>query len=131
MTTRSRDIGDLLDEVFTDFLDGKVPRAKTAELGVRVRLDDVDILLDKLASIGDVHDYVDDQETSVPAQEFFLFLDLISSLLILLGEPGCERLRSTPEARSPYVAWVKKYVTDDRFHDELRSSFPEVFAGRD
>jgi len=28
------------------------------------------------------------------------------------------------------LPWVKKYVADDRFHDGLRSSFPEVFAGR-
>lgn len=128
MTTGDSDVERLLDEVFEDFLSGRVLREKTARLGALVRVDDFDTLMEKLESIGDVHDYVDDQETFVPAQEFFLFVDLISSLLLLLGEPAAQRLRSIPETRGPYVASVRKYVDDDRFHDGLRSSFPEVLA---
>jgi len=68
MMTGNSDVRSLLDEVFEDFLSGNVPRRKTAKLGDLVRLDDFDTLMEKLESIGDVHDYVDDQETFVPGR---------------------------------------------------------------
>jgi hypothetical protein len=128
--TNTTSAEDLLDEVFEDFLTGTIVRTKTACLGRLISIDNVDLLARKLVSIGDVHDYIDDAETTVPALEFFLFVDLISSLVLALGPTGVESFQASADPATPYTAWVAKYVSDDRFHDELRASFPEVFAGR-
>lgn len=121
---------ELLDEVFEDFLDGSIVRAKTARLAQLASVATVDVLARKLVAIGDVQDYVDDQETFVPAQDFFQFVDLVSALVLALGPAGVAAFQASADPASPYSAWVSKYVSDDRFHDELRASFPEVFAAR-
>ncbi len=75
-------------------------------------------------AIGDPADYCNDQETYVPVEPFFDFVDYVSGLIISMGASAQEKVAAYPDGGSQYIPWVKKYVLDERFHPELLAKLP-------
>ena len=105
-----------LNTLFDAFLSGSIDNSAKKKFKMSIDASHVEILLKKIESIGDPSDYCNDDETYAPVQEFFDFVDFISALIISLGEAGKLNLAKFRHSNRSYVTWVKKYVTDERFH---------------
>lgn len=112
-------VQDQLDSLFEDMLAGRGTKRKRRALKESINESHVELLLRKIESIGDPSDYCDDDETHVPVNQFFEFVDYVSALIINLGEAGRVRLDAYPDSRHEYLKWVRKYVTDERFHAQV------------
>ncbi len=114
----------LLDSLFDEFISGNIPEAQIVELARQIDVSHIELLMKKVDSIGDPLDYCDDEESHAPVQGFFLFIDLVSALIISLGDAGQQALEKYAGSSSRYVPWVVKYVSDERFHAQIRNQFP-------
>jgi hypothetical protein len=117
-------IKEELDELFADMLARRGTKRRQKALASQITSHHIDVLLDKIAAIGDPADYCDDQETYVPVEPFFEFVDYVSALIISMGEGPQDKVSAYPDGDSRYVPWVKKYVLDSRFHAQLLQKLP-------
>lgn len=113
-----------IDELFDDYLARRGVKKKIAALVAELDGTHVDLLLDKVAGIGDPMDYANAAETSAPVLQFFAFVDLVSALILLLGPEAIDRATARDAGRSEYLRWVQKYVSDDRFHAQVMEQLP-------
>ena len=76
----------------------------------------------------DLDEYIDadNAEMEIIVEGFFKFVDLVSALIINLGEEAIREARNFDGSHSPYVPWVLKYCVDPRFRDQVFDSFPEL-----
>lgn len=113
----------VLEQIFAAFLVGKFPANEIALLAATITEKDVAWLMERVAALTDPSDYFkgtakgDEQAVS----GFFLFIDLVSALIIHAGETAKQEV--THYTKGTYVQWVKKYVLDSRFHDGLLKQF--------
>lgn len=117
----------VLDELFIDYLAGRSVKKKVAAFMEELHISDVDMLVDKVESIGDVDLYVDELERNAPAQSFFAFIDLISALILFLGPEAVTRAAGRVDKGGKYIPWLKKYLVDERFHSEIKKQLPAKF----
>lgn len=117
----------IIDELFIDYLAGRSVKKKIAVFMEELNIADVDMLVDKVESIGDVDLYVDELEKSAPAQSFFAFIDLISALILFLGPEAVARAVGRVDNGGKYIPWLKKYLVDERFHNEIKKQLPAKF----
>ena len=117
-------IAEQIDEIFVAYLSRKGAKKKIAELVQSLDVTHVDLLLGKVESIGDPSDYTNELETSVPVQQFFAFIDLISALILLIGEEAVAQALARESAKSQYLPWVKKFISDDRFRSQVMAQLP-------
>lgn len=117
-------ISEQIDEIFVAYISRKGAKKKVAALIQALDASHVDVLLSKVESIGDPSDYANELETSVPVQQFFAFVDLISALILLIGGDAVEQTLARENAKSQYLPWVKKFVSDERFRSQVMQQIP-------
>ena len=72
----------------------------------------------------DEYDAADNARSEVIAKGFFLLIDLVSALILTLGDHAIEEAQRFEKRQAHYVPWVIKYCTDKRFTKEIRTNFP-------
>lgn len=117
-------IVEQIDEIFVAYLSRKAAKKKIAALVQSLDATHVDLLLRKVESIGDPSDYTNKLETSVPVQQFFAFIDLVSALILVVGEEAVAQTLARENAKSQYLPWVKKFVSDERFRSQVMTQLP-------
>jgi len=118
---------ETLDNIFDGYLAKRGVKREVSDLIDGISVSDVDMLLDKIESIGDVDDYANDLETSIPVESFFAFVDLISAIIILMGPEAIEKIYGRSESKSRYMPWVSKFVLDERFHKQVKAQLPKKY----
>jgi hypothetical protein len=117
-------VTEQIDEIFVAYLSRKGAKKKIAALVPILDATHVDLLLRKVESIGDPSDYANELETSVPVHQFFAFVDLMSALILLIGDEAVEQTLARENAKSQYLPWVKKFVSDERFRSQVMEQIP-------
>ncbi len=79
--------------------------------------------MQKVESIGGPQDYMAAHNGVPTVEQFFKFIDFVSALIISLGDEGRAALEDCPDSGGEYTKWVRKYVTDKRFHAQLLEPF--------
>lgn len=120
-------IEERINKIFEGYLQRKGVKKEITSLIEELSMSDVDTLLDKIESIGDVDDYANDLETSIPVERFFAFVDLISALIIVLGPEAIEKAGERNSSKSRYMPWVLKFVQDERFHKQVKEQLPSKY----
>ena len=115
------------DKIFEGYLRKRGVKKEITGLIEYLTLSDVDILLDKIESIGDVDDYANDFETSIPVERFFAFVDLISALIIFLGSDAVKKASERSPSKSRYMPWVLKFIQDERFYKQVKEQLPSKY----
>ena len=117
-------VSEQIDQIFVDYLSRKGTKRKIAALVQTLDASHVGLLLSKVESIGDPMDYANEAETSAPIQQFFAFVDLISALILLVGDEAVAQTMARECGKSQYLPWVKKFVSDERFHGQVMQQIP-------
>lgn len=120
-------IQEQIDHIFDGYLHRKGVKKQVARLIDELQASDVDLLLDKIEGIGDVDDYVNETETSIPVERFFAFVDLISALVVLLGPAAIEKAEGRTASNSRYMPWVLKFISDERFYAQIAEQLPSKY----
>lgn len=116
-----------INKVFEGYIRKKGVKKEITGLIEYLTLSDVDILLDKIESIGDVDDYANELETSIPVERFFAFVDLISALIIFLGSDAVKKASERSASTSRYMPWVIKFIQDERFYNQVKEQLPSKY----
>ena len=116
-----------INKIFEGYILKKGVKREVAGLIENLTLSDVDILLDKVESIGDVDDYASELETSIPVERFFAFIDLISALIIFLGSDAVKKASERSSSKSRYMPWVIKFIQDERFYKKVKEQLPAKY----
>ena len=125
---------ELLDSIFSDFRSGRLPEGKILTLSSLLDTKDVPWLMDYVESLNGPEDYFTETNKAthktqeIIVEGFFKFVDLISLLILQMGDSVHSQLASYANRRAGYVPWVIKYVSDERFHTNLRHQFPFLEA---
>ncbi len=118
----------ILDSAFEQFISNRVSDDLLRSLKSSVTSADVDTLIGKVASLDDPSAYCkNDLDSDTPAG-FFLFLDFISALIINLGDSAMLKVNKYSNSKHHFVPWVVKYVSDERFQNEIISKFSRIFS---
>jgi len=120
-----------LDKIFWSLLAGKFPEVQIAEFNKNLTQFDAKWMMEyieKLKGPDDLNEYVeaDNVEMGIIVEGFFKFLDLVSALIINLGSEAIQEAQQFQNSQSTYVSWVLKYCSDERFHDRILDSFPQI-----
>lgn len=116
-----------IKKVFEGYIRKKGVKKEITGLIECLTLPDVDILLDKIEGIGDVDDYANELETSIPVERFFAFVDLISALIIFLGPDAVKKASERSSSKSRYIPWVIKFIQDERFYKQIKEQLPSKY----
>lgn len=116
-----------INKIFEGYIRKKGVKKEITGLIEYLTLSDVDILLDKIEVIGDVDDYANDFETSIPVERFFAFVDLISALIIFLGSDAVKKASERNTSKSRYMPWVIKFIQDERFYKQIKEQLPSKY----
>ena len=117
-------ISEQIDDIFVAYLSRKDAEKKIAALVPLLDARHVDLLLRKIESMGDPLDYEDELEGSVPVHQFFAFIDLVSALILLIGGEAVTQTLAREGPKSQYLTWVKRFVSDERFRDQVMEQIP-------
>ena len=117
-----------LELVFTQFLSNSVSEELLKETRQCVQPADVSILMTMVESLDDPSAYCKSDMDQKTVSGFFLFIDFVSALIINMGDPAVHEIRKYASSTHPFVPWVVKYCTDDRFKNEIMSKFTSVFV---
>lgn len=104
-------------------------------LGLLERLtpEDTRWMMQQVESLQGPQDYMDDLDefnrndnakSKVIVWGFFKYIDLISGLILKLGNIAIEEALQFEQSQSHYVPWVLKYCCDSRFIKGIRESLP-------
>lgn len=121
-------LNEMLDLAFEQFISNTVTDELLKSIKSSVTSADVDTLIIKIESLDDPSAYCkNDLDSKTPAG-FFLFLDFSSALIINLGHSAIQETDKYSNSKHPFVPWVVKYASDERFHNEILSKFSNLFA---
>lgn len=112
-----------IDEVFDDLMAGRTGEEDLERYFATIAAKDIPELMRKVESIGNPQDYMDAHNGAPTVAQFFKFIDFVSALIITLGDEGRTAVAAWPESSSDYTKWVRKYVSDKRFHAQLLEPF--------
>jgi hypothetical protein len=122
-----------LDQIFKSLREGNIPETQILQLYRRLNPSDAKWLMEYVVKLkgpeeylGDMDEYDDgdNAKSEVIVEGFFKFIDLISGLIIKLGGEAIREAENFENSISPYVPWVLKYCTDQRFAKQISVSFP-------
>ena len=116
---------ELLNTIFNQLISGVTPLGDIQLLSREIIDEDVVWMLEKIESLNDPSIYFTgtSQGDENVVSGFFLFVDLVSALIISIGESAKNKLDPYRDSNATYTPWVLKYVLDQRFHDELQRKF--------
>ncbi|WPL16842.1 hypothetical protein Thiowin_01818 [Thiorhodovibrio winogradskyi] len=121
-------LNEMLDLAFEQFISNTLTEELLKSIKSSVTSADVDTLIIKIESLDDPSAYCkNDLDSKTPAG-FFLFLDFISALIINFGHSAIQETDKYSNSKHPFVPWVVKYASDERFHNEIISKFSNLFA---
>jgi hypothetical protein len=115
----------IFDEIFKDFILGKIPKDKIINLSNYIDKDDITWLMDFIENLNDPSDYFsgDQKRDENAISGFFLIIDLVSFFIIKIGDDSFDKINSYRKSKSRYIPWILKYIDDDRFHSDLVNKF--------
>lgn len=121
-------IDELLEKVFESFIYQREDSNLFKDLKSVISINHLDILAKKLNSLEDPSEYfnVGFNDNKI-VDGFFLYIDLLSALIIYLGEEAINNFSLYADKNSRYFPWVLKYISDQRFYPELINKFPLLF----
>ena len=114
---------DDVESIFREFLKGQVASGRLLEISRNTDRSDVGNLMEKVSRLGDPSDFTKNDLDSKTVEGFFSFLDFVSFLLIEMGEEVREEMAEYGQLKGKFVPWVIRYVSDERFHNELRTKY--------
>lgn len=117
----------LLDEMFSEFINGEIPLESLQKLKNVLKVEDIEFLIKKINSLKDPSEYCKNNYDNKSISGFFLFIDAITALIINLGSDGVNKLLQYENNCSGFLIWIIKYVKDKRFHSEILKKFENVF----
>ncbi|MBV1909539.1 MAG: hypothetical protein KUG78_09475 [Kangiellaceae bacterium] len=122
-----------LKKIFQKLRSGTIPEQEILELSNKLNESDVDWMLSIIKGLKGPDDYFGedieleesaDKEAEVIVIGFFQFVDLVSGLIIKLGDSGISKANSFDGGSSEYVPWVFRYCSDIRFQKDIKDNFP-------
>ncbi|TGD70617.1 hypothetical protein E4634_20945 [Mangrovimicrobium sediminis] len=122
-----------LKKIFQKLRAGSIPEQEILELSNKLNESDVDWILSIIKVLESPHDCFGedieleesaDKDAEVIVKGFFQFVDLVSGLIIKLGDAGISKANSFDGGSSEYVPWVLRYCSDTRFQKDIKENFP-------
>ncbi|EAR07345.1 hypothetical protein [Reinekea blandensis] len=122
-----------LRKIFHKLRSGSIPEREILELSSNLDDSDVDWMLSIIKGLEGPHDYFSedieleesaDKDAEVIVKGFFQFVDLVSGLIIKLGDSGISKAKAFDGGSSEYVPWVLRYCSDARFQKDIKENFP-------
>lgn len=110
-----RNVRKKLELLLTHFLSNSVSGDLLREIRQCVEPADVSILMAMVESLEDPSAYCKNDTDQKTVSGFFLFIDFVSALIINMGAPAVQEIKKYATSTHPFVPWVVKYCTDDRF----------------
>jgi len=124
---------ETLQQIFEILRSGEIPEPQILELFGSLKPEDTTWIMQYVETLGGPQDYMedldeyDDEDNSkaeIIVRGFFGFVDLVSLLILKLGDEAIEEAKRFENSSSYYVPWVLKYCTDQRFANGISESFP-------
>lgn len=124
---------ETLARIFRLLRAGEVPEARILELLQHLKPGDVAWIMEYVERLQgpqgylenrDEYDDADNAKSEIIVLGFFKFIDLVSALIIKLGDEAVEEAKRFENSSSHYVPWVLRYCTDQRFKNGISESFP-------
>jgi hypothetical protein len=122
-----------LQQIFRQLRRGEVLEQEILELTASLGPADATWIMEYVETLVGPQDYMDDLDECDEndnakgekiATGFFLFIDLVSLLILKLGDDAIEKAKCFENSKSHYAPYVLKYCTDPRFTKGLGQSFP-------
>ena len=121
-----------LAAIFKRLRDGEMPEQEIISLSQEIAVSDVEWMMASVAQLTGPHDFMDDlneyddndnAKSAVIAKGFFLYIDLISALIMKLGDEAVTQAKCLETSNNHYVPWIIKYCTDQRFAKGIKENF--------
>jgi hypothetical protein len=116
---------EVLANIFKQLLSGNIPLIEIQHLASAISEKDITWMMEQIEFLNDPSDNFTGKEKGdeTAVSGFFLFIDLVSVLIISVGEKARLKLHIYRNSSNMYTPWVHKYVLDTRFHEELLKKF--------
>lgn len=124
---------EILMHIFASLREGNILEEEIIQLCDYLELADVKWMMTYVESIREPEEYLieideydreDNAKSKVIVHGFFKFIDLVSGLIIKLGDEAIEEAKEFENSPSQYVPWVLKYCTDEGFVKAVSENFP-------
>jgi hypothetical protein len=122
-----------LESIFGQLRSGEMPENEILALAQEIGISDVKWMMERIERLNGPEDFMDDinefddadnARSVFIAEGFYLFVDLVSAMILMLGDIAIAEARKIEGSSAHYVSWVIKFCTDKRFTNGLRENFP-------
>jgi hypothetical protein len=124
---------EALEKIFEQLRCGEIPEPQIVELLGRMVPADTIWMMKYIESLAGPQDYMDDLDEhddfdnakgEVTVKGFFQFIDLVSLLILKLGDDAIAEAKRFENSSSHYAPYILRYCTDPRFAKGIREDFP-------
>lgn len=121
-----------LTHIFERLRSGQMPEAEILRLVDNLKPGDTTQIMDYVEGLSGPEEFMDDIDeyndadnarSEVIVRGFFLFIDLVSALILKLGDDAITEAQRYENSPGHYVQWVIKYCTDERFAKGIKENF--------
>ena len=126
-----------LEAIFRKLRAGDMPEADIRALQAALTVSDTTWLMEHVESLAgpqafmdelDEYDDNDNATSAVIADGFFKHIDMISALIMSMGDEAIAITRQFEHSQSHYAPWVIRYCSDSRFASGVKEHFAYLLA---
>ena len=122
-----------LEQIFKLLRRGEIPEREILDFFECLGPEDVTWIMEYVETLSGPQDYMDDLDEcddndnvkgEIIVKGFFHFIDLVSLLILKLGDDAIEEAKRFKDSSSHYVPYVLKYCIEQRFAKGISEPFP-------